>query len=71
MTTSFKTSDGCSISYTLHSGAGAHAPRVALVHSLALDRSSWDGVAAELARDCQVLTWDCRGHGLSDQPLMT
>jgi 3-oxoadipate enol-lactonase len=71
MTTSFKTSDGCSISYTLHSGAGAHAPRVALVHSLALDRSIWDGVAAELARDCQVLTWDCRGHGLSDQPLMT
>lgn len=71
MTSSFKTSDGCNISYTLHNGAGANAPRVALVHSLALDRSIWDGVAKELAKDCQVLTWDCRGHGQSGQPLMT
>ena len=71
MTSSFKTSDGCNISYTLHNGAGANAPRVALVHSLALDRSIWDGVAKELAKDCQVLTWDCRGHGRSGQPLMT
>jgi 3-oxoadipate enol-lactonase len=71
MTTSFKTSDGCSISYTLHNGAGANAPRVALVHSLALDRSIWDGVVQALAKDAQVLTWDCRGHGQSGQPLMT
>ena len=52
----FKTSDGCEIAYTLHNGAGANAPRVALVHSLALDRSIWDDVAKELSRDCQVLT---------------
>lgn len=71
MTETFRTSDGCDIAYTLHNGAGSSAPRVALVHSLALDRSIWDGVAAELARDCQVLTWDCRGHGHSGQPLMT
>lgn len=67
----FKTSDGCEIAYTLHAGAGKNAPRVALVHSLALDRSIWDPVAQALAKDCQVLTWDCRGHGLSGQPVMT
>ncbi|MBY0268026.1 MAG: alpha/beta fold hydrolase [Burkholderiales bacterium] len=71
ITSSFKTSDGCNISYTLHNSAGANAPRVALVHSLALDRSIWDGVVQALAKDAQVLVWDCRGHGQSGQPLMT
>ena len=67
----FKTSDGCEIAYTLHNGAGANAPRIALIQSLALDRSIWDDVAQELSRDAQVLTWDCRGHGRSGQPLIT
>ena len=67
----FKTSDGCDIAYTLHNNAGAAAPRVALVHSLALDRSIWDDVVLSLAKDTQVLAFDCRGHGLSGQPLMT
>ncbi len=67
----FKTSDGCDIAYTLHTSAGTDAPRVALVHSLALDRSIWDSVASELAQDTQVLTWDCRGHGHSGQPVIT
>lgn len=66
-----KTSDGCEISYTLHAGAGSSAPRIALVHSLALDRSIWDGVVAELFREAQILTFDCRGHGRSGQPVMT
>lgn len=70
MSNHFKTSDGCDIAYTLHNGAGANAPRVALVHSLALDRSIWDDVAQALARDAQVLTFDCRGHGRSGQPVM-
>ncbi len=67
----FRTSDHCDISYTLHPGPGAHAPRVALVHSLALDRSIWDGVVQELAGEAQVLTHDCRGHGQSGHPHMT
>lgn len=71
MSERFRTSDSCDIVYTLHNAAGAAAPRVALVHSLALDRSIWDSVAGELARDNQVLTWDCRGHGASGQPVMT
>jgi len=67
----FKTTDGCEIAYTLHAGAGPAAPRVTLVHSLALDRSIWDDIVQSLAKDTQVLTFDCRGHGRSGQPLMT
>jgi 3-oxoadipate enol-lactonase len=36
-----------------------------LIHSLALDASMWDGVVSRLARDAEVLTYDCRGHGQS------
>lgn len=71
MTDRFKTSDGCEIAYILHNKAGAHAPRVALVHSLALDHSIWDGVVQSLAKDTQVLVFDCRGHGRSEQRVMT
>jgi len=63
----FSTSDGCAISYTLH---GAKGPRLALVHSLALDRSVWDGVVAALGTRAQILTFDCRGHGRSGRPHM-
>jgi len=71
MSDRFKTSDGCDIAYTLHAGAGNNAPRVALMHSLALDRSIWDGVVQSLAKDAQVLVFDCRGHGRSEQRVMT
>ena len=62
----FSTSDHCIISYRLH-GAGK-GPRLALVHSLALDRSVWDGVVAALGSKAQLLTYDCRGHGRSGHP---
>lgn len=62
---SFKTSDGCAIAYTLHPASTAGAPRIALIHSLALDRTFWDRVVAELGARAQVLTYDCRGHGRS------
>lgn len=55
--------DGANLTYTLRS-AGGDAPRVALIHSLALDRSVWDMVVARLG-DVSVLTYDCRGHGAS------
>ncbi len=71
MTDRFKTSDGCDIAYVLHAGPGTNAPRVALVHSLALDHSIWDGVVRALATEAQILTLDCRGHGQSAQPVMT
>jgi 3-oxoadipate enol-lactonase len=57
--------DGAAISYTLHACEKAGAPRLVLVHSLALDRSVWDGVVAELAAEVDVLVYDCRGHGAS------
>jgi len=59
----FRTSDSCEISYTVHPAPGK--PRVALIHSLALDRSVWDGVVKELSSKAEILTYDCRGHGRS------
>src|ERR1700693_1529231 len=67
----FNTSDGCTIAYTLHPARDPHAPqdprvpRLVFIHSLALDRSIWSGVASRLAGDAHVLTYDCRGHGRS------
>lgn len=60
---SFNTSDGCEISYTVHPATGK--PRLALIHSLALDRSVWDGVVKELAGKAEIVNLDCRGHGRS------
>jgi 3-oxoadipate enol-lactonase len=59
----FKTSDGCDISYTVHPATSK--PRLALIHSLALDRSVWNGVVNALAGTAEILTYDCRGHGRS------
>lgn len=62
-------SDGASIAYTLHAAEprdGSPArPRIVLIHSLALDRHFWDGVAPLLTPHADVLTFDCRGHGQS------
>lgn len=67
---SFTTSDGCVISYTLHQPSGPAAPRLALIHSLALDRSIWDGVVERLSPRAEIVTCDCRGHGRSGRPHM-
>jgi 3-oxoadipate enol-lactonase len=67
--------DGASIAYTLYAAQqrdGAPVrPRVALIHSLALDRSFWNGVVPLLTPHADVLTFDCRGHGQSDKVKMT
>lgn len=63
----FNTTDGCTIAYTLRPARNPGAPRIVLIHSLALDRSIWDGVARALAGDANVLTYDCRGHGRSSR----
>lgn len=57
--------DGTRLSYTLHPAAGK--PRLALIHSLALDRSIWDPLIGELAGEFEILAHDCRGHGKSDK----
>jgi len=53
------------LSFTHHPAPKPRAPRVALIHSLALDRSVWDGVVARLKDEVEILTFDCRGHGRS------
>ena len=58
--------DGTEVVYRLSGRDGG--PRVALVHSLAMDRSFWDPVADLLAPHASVLTFDCRGHGASGKP---
>lgn len=67
----FNTSDGSAIAFLLHGALRSGAPRLALIHSLALDRSVWDGVAARLAGDVDLLTYDCRGHGRSERRAIT
>jgi len=66
----FTTPDGCAIAYALRGTTKPKAPRLALIHSLALDASIWDNVVAELSNDAQILTYDCRGHGRSGKPHM-
>jgi 3-oxoadipate enol-lactonase len=63
----FTTSDNCAIAYALWPPPKPGAPRLALIHSLALDGSIWNGVAAKLAGQAEILTYDCRGHGQSDR----
>ena len=64
----FTTADGCPIAYTIHSPRTPNAPRMVLIHSLALDASIWDGVIYALAGRAEILAYDCRGHGRSGRP---
>jgi 3-oxoadipate enol-lactonase len=57
--------DGAELQYTLHVSGKPGAPRLTLIHSLALDRSIWDGVVAALSGSVDILVYDCRGHGAS------
>lgn len=61
----FKTSDGCAIAFRIRPARAPGSPRIALIHSLALDGSIWDGVAERLSGEAEILTYDCRGHGRS------
>lgn len=55
------------LEYSLH-GDRASPRRIALVHSLAMDRAFWDPVIERLAGQAAILAYDCRGHGASDKP---
>lgn len=58
-------SDGTRLAYRI---TGQGPARIALSHSLAMDKGFWAPVAELLADAATVLTWDCRGHGVSDKP---
>jgi 3-oxoadipate enol-lactonase len=60
-------SDGATLGYTHYPAPRAGAPRLVLIHSLALDRSVWDDVVARLRDDAEMVTVDCRGHGRSER----
>jgi 3-oxoadipate enol-lactonase len=47
---------------------GVSAPRLALVHSLAMDHAFWAPVMEELAGYASIVAIDARGHGQSDKP---
>ena len=53
------------LSHTHRPAPTPGAPRLALIHSLALDRSVWDAVVERLEDEAEMLTFDCRGHGQS------
>ncbi len=59
--------DGTPLAYVTRS-TGPNRPRIALVHSLAMDVNFWAPVAELLAPVMDVLTYDCRGHGASGKP---
>lgn len=46
----------------------ADAPALVLVNSLGTDRRIWDDVIGHLSSQYRVLSYDKRGHGLSDTP---
>jgi 3-oxoadipate enol-lactonase len=67
MPSTAKTRDGVEIVYDIHGDKSA-PKRIALVHSLAMERGFWDGVVPRLAGKASILTFDCRGHGQSGKP---
>jgi 3-oxoadipate enol-lactonase len=62
-----KVRDGTRITYELHAREDS-APRIALIHSLGMDRFFWEPITKRLAKSASVLVYDCRGHGQSDKP---
>src|SRR5690606_34739879 len=58
--------DGVVLHYRLTGPIGA--PALALVNSLGTDARIWDGVIAALSGRFRILSYDKRGHGLSDVP---
>jgi 3-oxoadipate enol-lactonase len=58
--------NGVLLHYRLAGPAGA--PVLALANSLGTDARIWDGVIEHLSSRYRILSYDKRGHGLSDAP---
>lgn len=63
---SFVRINGTLLHYRLAGPAGA--PALVFVNSLGTDARIWDAVIAELGQTYRCLSYDKRGHGLSDAP---
>lgn len=59
--------DGCEISASIMRTARREAPRILLIHALAMNWRQWRGVAAALPGEADVAAIDCRGHGASER----
>jgi 3-oxoadipate enol-lactonase len=59
--------DGRSIAFAVAPGRSG-APRVVLLHSLALDRTYWDRIAQAAEGGLELLALDICGHGASPAP---
>ncbi|WP_293959774.1 alpha/beta hydrolase [Sneathiella sp.] len=57
--------DGTSITYAHLKNEGA--PKITLVHSLAMDHKFWIPVIKELRNSAEIIAVDCRGHGASEK----
>jgi len=62
----FATIHGVTIAYQVRGPAGARV--IALVNSLGTDARIWDAMIGAISSRYRVLTYDKRGHGLSDSP---
>ena len=61
------TRDGVRLAYDIV-GDPDRPAKLALIHSLAMNRDFWRPVAERLADRAAILIYDCRGHGASDKP---
>ncbi len=62
-----KVRDGAELACEVR-GCTKATPPLVLIHSLAMDHTFWNAVTPPLSETTAVLTYDCRGHGLSDKP---
>ncbi len=62
--------DGTKLSYKIwpSNDSSGPAPRMVLLHSLAMDHRFWMPVIEKLDGAADVLALDCRGHGASQKP---
>ncbi|WP_404479917.1 alpha/beta fold hydrolase [Novosphingobium sp. BL-52-GroH] len=65
---SFQTRDIAANGTTLHVRTGGSGPAVILIHGYGETGDMWAPLAAELARDHQVIVPDLRGMGFSQRP---
>lgn len=63
----FASVNDITISYRLTGSAGA--PALVFANSLGTDSRIWDDVLAALSDRYRILTYDKRGHGMSDAPM--
>lgn len=60
--------DGTALVASQYGANLVRAPRLVLIHSLAMDRFFWAPVVEQLAGEASILIYDCRGHGDLDKP---